>query len=157
MRVTLRNACEKDLHEMAELERLCFKAPWSEAMLNEELNNDDAHYFVLENEMDHRIIGHGGYWSILDEAHITNVAISPEFRNHGYGEHLMRNMICAASKEGLQHMTLEVRESNLTAQHLYQKLGFIKAGVRPGYYPDGENAFILWKHGLNDISAPNIN
>jgi len=88
-------------------------------------------------------------WLILDEAHVTNVAVDPDFRGHGFGEQMMRGLMAHALAHGARRMTLEVRRSNVVAQHLYRKLGFVQLGVRKGYYTDThEDAFIMWKDPL---------
>ena len=138
-----------DLSRVAELEKLCFRSPWSYNALAGELKNNAAHYRVAEKNG--VVIGYAGMWLILDEAHITNVAITPEERGLGYGRALMLTMMHLAVSLGAVDMTLEVRESNLTAQSLYYALGFEKAGTRRKYYSDtGEDAYILW---LRDIKS----
>jgi len=132
-----------DLSRVAELEKICFRSPWSYNALAGELKNDAAHYRVAEKSG--IVIGYAGMWLILDEAHITNVAISPEERGFGYGRALMLTMMRLAVSLGAVDMTLEVRETNLAAQSLYYALGFEKAGIRKKYYSDtGESAYILW-------------
>ncbi len=139
----------EDLERVEELERLCFRTPWSYNALASELKNSVAHYRVAVQ--DDTVIGYAGMWVIFDEAHITNVAIAPESRGNGYGRALMFCMMRLAVSLGAKRMTLEVRETNLTAQSLYASLGFEKAGVRKRYYSDtGESAYILW---LNDIES----
>ena len=147
-----------DLSRVAELEKLCFRSPWSYNALAGELKNNAAHYRVAEKNG--VVIGYAGMWLILDEAHITNVAITPEERGLGYGRALMLTMMHLAVSLGAVDMTLEVRESNLTAQSLYYALGFEKAGMRKKYYSDtGESAYILWlksikSHLLSERSIP---
>ena len=86
-----------------------------------------------------------GLWFILDEGHITNVAIAPNYRGQKWGEFLMRSVILKMMNKGMERMTLEVRASNKAAQSLYTRLGFASAGVRKGYYADtGEDALIMW-------------
>jgi ribosomal-protein-alanine N-acetyltransferase len=84
-------------------------------------------------------------WVIIDEAHITNLAVHPEYRGKGIGRMLLKGMIDYGIKNGIESFTLEVRESNLIAINLYSQLGFKKAGIRKGYYSDtNENALIMW-------------
>jgi ribosomal-protein-alanine N-acetyltransferase len=99
---------------------------------------------VAENEGE--IIGYGGMWLILDEAHITNVAVRVSSRGNGVGEKLVHFLIDEASKSGARSMTLEVREGNIAARSLYEKMGFFVEGIRPKYYQDNkEDALIMWK------------
>lgn len=135
---------ESDLEKIIEIEQASFSSPWSPtAFISELRDNEYARYFCLEHEGE--IIGYMGLWFILEEGHITNVAIAPGFRGKRRGEVLMRSVILMMAKEGMERMTLEVRASNMPAQRLYGRLGFIKAGVRKGYYSDNrEDAFIMW-------------
>lgn len=147
--VSFRIMQKADLDRVAELEKLCFRTPWSYNALAGELKNRAAHYRVAVQSG--VVIGYAGMWLIFDEAHITNVAIAPEMRGRGHGRTLMLFMMRLAASLGAESMTLEVRESNLAAQSLYASLGFEKAGVRKKYYSDtGENAYILW---LKNIRA----
>ena len=137
----------EDVPRVHEIECACFRSPWSKNALLGELRNDVAHYLVME--LDGVLIGYGGMWVLFEEAHVTNVAIMPDYRKQGRGRTLMLAMMERAIKFGAEKMTLEVRESNLVAQHLYEKLGFYQNGFRARYYSDtGEGALILWN---NDI------
>ena len=133
-----------DLRAVLEIEHASFSTPWSFQAFTAELrDNEYARYFCLEE--DGRVIGYMGLWYIIDEGHITNVAIAPDHRNQGLGEVLIRSVMQAMIGEGMERMTLEVRVSNTTAKRLYEKLGFVAAGIRKGYYADtGEDALIMW-------------
>jgi ribosomal-protein-alanine N-acetyltransferase len=136
-----------DVNRVHEIECTCFRSPWSKLALLGELRNDVAHYLVME--ADGIICGYGGMWVLFEEAHVTNVAIMPDYRGHGRGKRLMLAMMRHAVKRGAEKMTLEVREGNMVAQKLYAGLGFEQNGFRPGYYSDtGEGAQLLWN---NDI------
>ena len=130
------------------VERLSFKIPWSRESILEEINgNKYARYFSAR--VGSRIIGYAGMWSVFGEGHITNVAVHPEFRGSGIGSLLMEKLIEIAGSEDITDMTLEVRKSNLTAQRLYKKFGFVEYGFRKAYYADnGEDALIMWKHSV---------
>ncbi|MCI1696591.1 ribosomal protein S18-alanine N-acetyltransferase [Aneurinibacillus aneurinilyticus] len=134
----------KDLDGIEEVERLSFQTPWSrDSFINELKQNVFARYFVAEKAR--QIVGYGGMWLVLDEAHITNVAIHPDYRGQYFGEKLMHRLMEYAADSGATAMTLEVRRSNETAKGLYRKLGFVEEGIRPGYYTDnGEDAIIMW-------------
>lgn len=147
MEVAFRDMALADIPRVAELERICFRSPWSEASLAGELRNRLACYQVAEAESS--IVGYAGMWVFLGEAHITNVAIDPAFRRHGLGRSLMLHMMRIAARRKAAAMTLEVRESNTAAQALYAALDFEKAGVRKKYYSDtGEAAWILWNRDI---------
>jgi ribosomal-protein-alanine N-acetyltransferase len=137
-----------DLESVLRIERGSFPTPWSRSAFQTELvDNTFAVYLVLD--FHGRVVAYGGMWLILDEAHVTNVAVDPEFRGHGFGEQMMEGLIDRARAQGARRMTLEVRRSNTVAQNLYQKLGFVQLGVRRGYYTDThEDAFIMWRDPL---------
>ncbi len=130
------------------VENLSFKIPWSrQAFVDEITGNNMAMYFVaLCNE---QVIGYGGMWKILDEGHITNIAVHPEFRRCGAASVIIEKILEISGEKGIKSLTLEVRKSNIVAQNLYQKYGFKSEGIRKGYYSDtGEDALIMWKHGI---------
>ena len=133
-----------DLKVILEIEREAFATPWSlEAFKAELKDNEYARYFCLE--LEGHVIGYMGLWFILDEGHITNIAITPNYRGQRRGEFLMRSVMEKMMDEGMERMTLEVRFSNIPAQSLYKRLGFATAGIRKGYYADsGEDAMIMW-------------
>lgn len=138
----------KDLDEVMEVERQCFTTPWSRYSFICELKDNQFSHYIIAKHMG-KIIGYAGMWIILDEAHVTNVGVLPEYRGEGVGEFLMRSLIIAAKNRGAKKMTLEVRKSNYVAQNLYSKLGFEPVGIRRGYYMDDrEDAVIMWKDSL---------
>jgi ribosomal-protein-alanine N-acetyltransferase len=146
--VVVRDMYLNDLDAVLDIEREAFPTPWSRAAFQTELvENTFAVYLVLE--VHGRIAAYGGMWLILDEAHVTNVAVHPTFRGRGFGEAMMLGLMERARDQGCRRMTLEVRRGNLVAQNLYKKLGFVQLGVRKGYYTDThEDAFIMWKDPL---------
>ncbi|MGZ0050981.1 ribosomal protein S18-alanine N-acetyltransferase [Brevibacillus gelatini] len=134
----------QDVGAVAELERLSFSTPWPhEAFVNELTKNPNARYVVAVHQ--NRIVAYCGMWIVLDEAHITNVAVHPLFRGKKIGLGLMIKMMGVAKMLGANSMTLEVRPSNTVARNLYTKLGFREHGVRKRYYSDNnEDAIIMW-------------
>lgn len=135
----------RDLDQVIRIERLSFSAPWSKAaFLSELLENDRARYLVAR--VGDQVVGYTGMWIILDEGHITNVAVHPHWRNRGVATHLLTALEDLAREQGVRRMTLEVRKSNVVAHTLYEKLGFRDAGIRRAYYRDNnEDAIIMWK------------
>ncbi|WP_199900114.1 ribosomal protein S18-alanine N-acetyltransferase [Caldalkalibacillus mannanilyticus] len=134
----------EDIPGILEVEHQSFTTPWTaDAFYNELINNHFAYYIIAE--MEHKVVGYCGVWVIVDEAHITNVAVHPEYRGRKIGEYLMRHIISLSMMYGAAKMTLEVRVSNRSAQNLYKKLGFTEHGIRKGYYTDNhEDAIIMW-------------
>ena len=141
----IRKAERKDIKEMAALDIVCFAAPWSEEAFRQELEENNLAFYVVA-ELKGQVVGYAGLWAILDEGHITNVAVSPEHRKRGIGHAVVEVLVDATEQAGLNSFTLEVRTSNITAQNLYKKFGFTEAGLRKGYYEDnGEDAIIMWR------------
>ncbi|MGG1680106.1 ribosomal protein S18-alanine N-acetyltransferase [Neobacillus sp. NRS-1170] len=135
---------EEDIDQVLVVEQASFTVPWSrEAFYNELHNNKFAVYIVLEE--DNKIIGYCGTWIVIDEAHVTNVAILPEFRGRNLGETMLRKLMSVSREMGAKSMTLEVRVTNHVAQSLYRKLGFQNGGIRKNYYSDNqEDALVMW-------------
>lgn len=142
--VVYRKMTVGDVADVHRIEELSFSLPWTkDAFYHEMVTNRHAYYVVAES--DKGIIGYCGMWLVLDECHITNVAILPEERGKKLGEGLMLAAIEAAKMHGAVMMTLEVRMSNEVAQNLYRKLGFQNGGIRKGYYTDNqEDALVMW-------------
>ena len=142
--VTIRLMEERDLDAIMEVEKQCFTLPWSrEAFYNELHQNRFAHYLILEE--DDNVIGYCGAWLVVDEAHITNIAVLPAYQGRGLGKVLLSSMIEECKLRAIERMTLEVRESNLVAQSLYRKLGFVEGAIRKNYYSDNqEDAIVMW-------------
>ena len=133
----------EDVDAVHAIEVACFKTPWSrESFMREVTENACARYVVLRE--DGRAIAYAGVWFVLDEGHITNIAVHPDRRGVGYGEQVTRALIQLAADSGMIWMTLEVRRSNAAAQGLYRKLGFVDVGWRKRYYEDnGEDALLM--------------
>jgi ribosomal-protein-alanine N-acetyltransferase len=135
----------KDVDQIIQIEKQAFPTPWTKrTYMAELLDNDRAYYFVAR--LHGRVVGYIGMWLIAGEGHITNLAVHPQFRRRGVGWELLRALADFARSRGAESLTLEVRVSNSEAQRLYTKFGFIKSGIRRGYYLDnGEDALIMWK------------
>lgn len=145
----MRAMTTQDLECIAQMEEICFAAPWTKSALESELKNPVSHYSVLE--ADGEIVGYAGMWVIFDEAYVTNVAVHPNQRHKGYGMRIMRDLMQKAMEKGATAMTLEVRKSNVIAQTLYYKLGFQNEGLRKGFYTDNsEDALILWNRNIGN-------
>ena len=121
------------IDEIEELEKLCFSLPWSRQALISQLP-DDMHMFIAALDDDGRVLGYVGMMYVLDEGYISNVAVSPEHRRLGIADSLINALVEKANKKELSFVTLEVRESNLAAQMLYEKHGFTEVGRRRNYY-----------------------
>ncbi len=132
-----------DLDAVHAIEEDAFAVPWSRESFEKEVTeNLCARYLVLKE--DAVPVAYAGTWLVMDEAHITNIAVRKDKRGLGYGEMVTRGLIQLCADTGMTWMTLEVRRSNTAAQNLYKKLGFIEVGFRKRYYADnGEDALVM--------------
>ncbi|NMC55771.1 MAG: ribosomal protein S18-alanine N-acetyltransferase [Eubacteriaceae bacterium] len=144
MDTIFRRMRHKDIDDICALEHESFTIPWERGAFEDEMQNDLAHYTVCE--LNGKIIAYGGMWLVLDEAHVTNIAVKKEYQHMGIGGKLMEKMFASAKARGAKYMYLEVRKSNNTAYELYKKKGFMVHGVRKEYYPDNlEDAIVMLK------------
>ena len=169
--VILRPMMEEDLDEIMVIEASAPGNPWSRESMEKELVNPQAHYLTAVLRADAQahgsggqahcaaevagagadpvdmgeVVGYAGYWQVMDEGHIMNIAVREDLRSRGIGRALMEAMLKEGDSLGILYWTLEVRVSNAPALHLYEKTGFTSAGIRPGYYSNPkEDANILW-------------
>ena len=141
----IRKGVPEDIDDMELLEQQCFVTPWSRESLRYELAENPLALYVVA-EISGHVAGYVGVWSIVDEGHITNEAVSPDFRRRHIGMALIDTMLKVTAGSGIRSHTLEVRASNAPAIGLYKKFGFTEAGLRKGYYEDnGEDAIIMWR------------
>ncbi|GIP22700.1 MULTISPECIES: ribosomal protein S18-alanine N-acetyltransferase [Paenibacillus] len=142
-----------DIPDVMVIEHESFTLPWTEnAFRSEMTQNHFAKYIIMEKNGDP--IGYAGMWTVVDEAHVTNIAVRTAYRGQHLGERLMREMMLMAGRMGMTKMTLEARVSNTVAQSLYSKLGFRPVGLRKAYYSDNqEDALIMWCDLPEDIVA----
>jgi len=138
----LREATDADVNAITAIEALSFKTPWTYDMILSEMR-ESLSTFVVAVSGD-TVIGYYGFLHISDELHILNVAVTPDFRRKGVGTLMMADLKARAVSLSARAITLEVRESNHVAKRLYERVGFVLAGVRPRYYMDKENALIYW-------------
>lgn len=152
-----------------ELDKLCFGGWWNLAHYQWELDHPESHLLVItipskayaydsldhldnpqqDDQDDQLVIGVGGFWQVLEEAHINILAIHPQYQGRGLGKFLLNKLLDEAKTLGLERATLEVRASNHIALTMYEKFGFQEAGRRPNYYPDNlEEGVIFWINQL---------
>ena len=139
----LRRMTLLDVPAVHRLEEAIFSMPWSEKdFVYEMTENKVARYLVIEEAGE--IIAFAGAHIILDQAHVTNIAVRQDCRGRGLGRMITRALMQYASNLGAEYLTLEVRQSNVKAQNLYKSLGFVKVNVRKRYYEDtGEDAWLM--------------
>lgn len=142
--LSFREATITDLKSIMNVENASFTVPWTEAAFRNEFIINQYAYYILTTYND-EVVGYAGIWLVLDEGHVTNIAIHPDYQGNHYGEALLREMIRIAKDRGVIRITLEVRVSNDIAQGLYKKLGFQNGAIRKNYYPDTkEDALVMW-------------
>ena len=146
MKIKIVSMDASHLDGMAALEKMCFSAPWSRTMLEEELYNDCAAYIVAEDEKE-QVAGYAGLQVILDEGYITNVVVDPARRREHIASQLLQVFFNFAEANHLRFITLEVRPSNTAAIALYEKFGFVEVGRRKNYYEKPkEDALLMTKY-----------
>jgi ribosomal-protein-alanine N-acetyltransferase len=123
---------DKDIPQVVDIEQRSFKFPKPEAIFRE-----DEHKYLLAKD-DSKVIGYIGIEKILDEVHIINMAIDPDYRQQGIGKRLMQHVL-----NDEEVFFLEVRVSNESAKGIYEKYGFKVINIRKGYYADGEDAYVM--------------
>lgn len=143
--ISYRKMTVEDIDAVLKIEQEAFSLPWTyDAFVQEMTTNLHAYYVVAETN-DKQIVGFCGMWLVIDESHITNVAVTEKVKGQGIGEGLMREAIRVSKEHEVVVMTLEVRVNNTIAQNLYRKLDFQNGGIRRGYYTDtNEDALVMW-------------
>lgn len=126
---------------MAEIEKICFNSGFGKQTFLRETENRIAHYIVAET--DGKVSGYGGIWNICGEADIIDIATHPDFRKQGIADGILKRLIWFCRDNGCTKINLEVRESNIVAQKLYEKNGFIICGERKKYYDGKETALLM--------------
>lgn len=143
MKITVRELREEDVEELSRIEAECFSMPWSADAFRDLLFRDYCTYLVAL--ADGHVAGCCGYTNLCDEANIDNVVVAPEYQNSGIAQIMLADLLERGYRSGVEAFTLEVRVSNVTAIHIYEKFGFVTEGIRPGFYErPTEDAAIMW-------------
>lgn len=133
---------EKHIDEVVAIEESCFTVPWSKTSFLSELKNENAYYYVAL--IDGKVVGYGGFWYIINEGHITNIAVDEKYRGQKVATKIIDAMIEESSELFIIGLTLEVRVSNEAAIKFYKGKGFEEEGLRKNYYENSEDALIMW-------------
>ena len=143
--INIRHMKIQDIDAVAYVENQCFNIPWSRKSFEYEvLENEKALYLIAE--YNGNVLGYAGLWKILDEGHITNVAVLKPFRKKGIATLMLNRLFEMAREESINSFTLEVKRTNDVAIGLYENFGFKTCGLRKGYYRDtNDDALIMWK------------
>ena len=147
--ITLEPMRRRHVKHVLHIENAVHPKPWSAGVFSSELDlarRGERHYVVafLMGE----IVGYAGSMYAVDEAHVTNIAVAPEYRRRGIARILMHHLACEAIRREMESLTLEVRAGNEAAQGLYREFGFAPAGVRQRYYENSEDALVMWIHDI---------
>lgn len=144
---------EEHIQKILEIESRTNGAPWSERAFRNELTHSDRIFLV--GLAGGEIAAYGGVWLVIDEAHVTTLAVAESSRRQGIGEALMIQLLDQSKDAGMVCSTLEVRAGNEAALRLYEKLGYREVARRKGYYPDNkEDAVVMWLYDLDQWKAP---
>ena len=138
-----------DIDDVAEIEAEAYgEHHWSKSSFYDEMNNNLAKYYVARTS-EGKLVAYAGTWHVIDEAHITTIAVKKDYTRKHIGEALINRILEDCYKEGMKYLTLEVRVSNEAAISLYKKYGFSSLGSRKGYYQDNnEDALVMWTENI---------
>ncbi len=142
----------RHLRAVLRIERRVYTRPWSYGLYSGELNLPEQNRFYRVARVGGRVVGYGGLMFVPDEAHVTTLAVHPDWQGRRIGARLLLVLAREAVSRGVEGLTLEVRMGNDAARALYQRFGFAPAGVRKNYYAEvGEDALVMWAH---DVAGP---
>lgn len=149
--IAVRRMQISDLSQVADIEKASFSTPWSEKALKESMQNPN--YVFCVACVDEEVVGYCGLYVVLDEGQITNIAVKKEFRNRRIGTALLMKIMEYARVQGAYNFSLDVRVSNESAVHLYEKIGFKSVGIRKKFYDKPvEDAYVMWLFAKGGIT-----
>ena len=148
MKIIYRLMDEASVNDIFNISKECFSTPWSIESIKAELTNPLAKYIIALDEETNKVVGFVGAWIIVGEASITNIAVTSSYRNQGVANNLIQSLIKTCLDLNCYLINLEVRASNIKAQNLYKKNGFLVDGLRKGYYEDNKEDAILMTKNL---------
>jgi [ribosomal protein S18]-alanine N-acetyltransferase len=140
----------RHLRGVLRIEQQVYPRPWTFGLFLGEISQRASRVYLVAR-VGSEVVGYAGMFRAVDDGHITTIAVDPEWQRHGIATRMLLALARAAVERGCRNLTLEVRMSNSGAQSLYQRFGFVPAGVRKGYYPEtGEDALVMW---ANDVDT----
>ena len=147
--ITISPMSKDDVESVVQIESEAYgKHHWAKSSFYDEMSNNLAKYYVAKLP-DGELVGYAGTWHIIDEGHITTIAVKKEYLRNHIGEAIIQKIIEDCYKNNIKYLTLEVRVSNTPAIKLYEKYGFQSLGTRKGYYQDNnEDALIMWTENI---------
>lgn len=146
--LTITPMLRRHLDDVIRIEQIAHPTPWSRDLFEGELGRPDRAYLVARSG--DQVLGYGGLIVIAGDGHVSTIAVDPDARGRGIGRRLLLELVDEALDRGVTDLTLEVRVSNEPALALYRRFGFAPAGVRRGYYGDGEDALVMWAHDIDE-------
>ena len=142
----------RHLAHVLPIERVSYPRPWTVGVFQSEIEmmrRGERHYVVARDG--NEVVAYGGLMFVVDDAHVTNIAVVPERQRQGVATRVLAELAWAAVERRCSALTLEVRVTNVAAQALYREFGFVPAGVRKKYYENVEDAIVMW---CNDVALP---
>ena len=139
------------IRKIMPIEQQVYPRPWTAQVFVEELEQarvGKRHYLV--GTIGDELVGYGGLLYVENDAHVTNIAVHPTWRSRGIATELLLDLAWEANRRGCEAMTLEVRHTNVAAQQLYRRFGFVPAGVRKKYYENRDDAIVMWCAGVQE-------
>ncbi|HEX6420475.1 MAG TPA: ribosomal protein S18-alanine N-acetyltransferase [Acidimicrobiales bacterium] len=142
----------RHLRSVIRIEQQVYPRPWTFGVFLSEIGQRTSRLYLVAR-VGSEVVGYAGLFTAVDDGHITTVAVAPAWQRHGIATRMLLSLARGAIERGCTNLTLEVRMSNSGAQALYQRFGFVPAGVRRGYYPEtGEDALVMWAHDVDQPS-----
>ena len=139
----------RHLRGVLRIEQQVYPRPWTFGLFLGEISQRASRLYVVAR-VGSEVVGYAGMFRAVDDGHITTIAVDPAWQRHGVATRMLLSLARAAVERGCRNLTLEVRMSNSGAQALYQRFGFVPAGVRKGYYPEtGEDALVMWSNDVD--------
>jgi ribosomal-protein-alanine N-acetyltransferase len=149
LHVRIQKMRRRHLRSVLKIERQVYPRPWTIGVFTSEVSNPERCYVVAR--VGSTVVGYAGMLFAAEDGHVANIAVDPRWHRHKIGSRLLLTLARYARERGYKNLTLEVRVSNLGAQHLYHRFGLAPAGIRPRYYENTEDAIVMW---ANDIDHP---
>lgn len=144
--------CAHHVSDVAEIEVMLNTEPWSQQLFADELtlSGTSRHWLVALSGTE--VVGFAGSMFVETDAHLMNIGVKPSHQRRGIARQLMSHMLRDVRQAGYLNFTLEVRPNNLAAMALYRTFGLAPVGVRKKYYPDGQDALIMWVHHIDSAT-----
>lgn len=146
MEIVIMPPVMEDLKEIELIERESFSTPWDITSLQKDMFENNLSIYVVA-KVNNELVGYAGMWHVVTEGHITNIAVKKSYRRKGVAKEIVKSLIKIANEKEMMGLTLEVRESNVSAVNLYSIFDFQEEGRRKNYYDlPTEDAIIMWKY-----------